>query len=458
MLDYDNNMGTTCVLKSWGFRRGTALILAALAVVGTWAHSGHMGGDFTLRIEIAEDGVRYDISGYGGLFPGIPSDARTLKLSYDKCEYNFPRPAQAERVQKELLAYLSDPNPVHIDGLLVKPVMERFEMLPNGAPEAEAAPELFPPDVRIFLHYPSKSMPRQVSLTWMIFAARPGEQLLSGPQSPQLFALLKAADQKKVLRFTEDEPEVVWHAPTVPAGEQITPAIVDTPIERLRIPVVAWGSAAIGILCLMLLPLVPAGRTRWSALGAAVIVPLIGFVALPSVAVVEMDSPWTPVPELPDEQQAAGIFDTLQSNIYRAFDYTKESDVYDVLVQSVDGKLLDRLYREVYESLILRDEGGAVAQVQEVKLLDTHLVSAGALEASESRAFKIAAHWQVRGVVTHWGHSHERVNEYRATYTVAERDQQWKIVGMTDAQQERVDPQVADGSAPSTEPAEAQQS
>ena len=61
-----------------------------------------------------------------------------------------------------------------------------------------------------------------------------------------------------------------------------------------------------------------------------------------------------------NEAQALAIFVPLHANIYRAFDYGGESDVYDALAQSVQGELLDRTYRDVRRSLALQEAGGAV--------------------------------------------------------------------------------------------------
>ena len=54
----------------------------------------------------------------------------------------------------------------------------------------------------------------------------------------------------------------------------------------------------------------------------------------------------------------------------------------------------------------------------------------------------VNARWQVEGVVYHWGHSHSRLNEYRARYTVASVSQGWRIVGVEPLEQRRVDPVV----------------
>ena len=69
------------------------------------------------------------------------------------------------------------------------------------------------------------------------------------------------------------------------------------------------------------------------------------------------------------EQRAVEIFRTLQANLYKAFDYETEDQVYDVLEQSVDGALLDDIYTEVYRSLLVVEKSAAVCKVREVDVL-----------------------------------------------------------------------------------------
>ncbi|MEO1279888.1 MAG: hypothetical protein AAFV77_13095, partial [Planctomycetota bacterium] len=57
--------------------------------------------------------------------------------------------------------------------------------------------------------------------------------------------------------------------------------------------------------------------------------------------------------------------------------------------------------------------------------------------------------WQVEGTVYHWGHSHTRVHEYEAVYTLAGLNEGWRIVDQQMRQQRRLDD---DGMAPAAAP------
>jgi hypothetical protein len=73
-----------------------------------------------------------------------------------------------------------------------------------------------------------------------------------------------------------------------------------------------------------------------------------------------------------------------------------------------------------------------------VEVLDTALVSSGSLPDSGSAAFSIQSRWRVYGTVYHWGHVHARTNEYQARYTIAQREDRWKIIGMQTLGQRRI--------------------
>jgi len=143
--------------------------------------------------------------------------------------------------------------------------------------------------------------------------------------------------------------------------------------------------------------------------------------------------------DLPSDAEAVSVFEPLHENIYRAFDYTDESDVYDALAESVDGPLLERLYDEVYRSLVLQEAGGAVSRVASVRHLDLAVEEIGVVGERALPGFVVDATWQVDGAVYHWGHAHTRTNEYRARYTVHAAEQGWRIAASEVLAQRRVD-------------------
>jgi hypothetical protein len=130
---------------------------------------------------------------------------------------------------------------------------------------------------------------------------------------------------------------------------------------------------------------------------------------------------------VPDEAEAAAIFTDLHRNIYRAFDHDDEGDIYDALSDSVDGRLLDRIYAEVYEALTMRDQGGALSKVHKVDILRSRVLDAPDA-AGDRPTFRVRATWEVLSSLVHEGHEHVRLVEYEGVYAVAHREDGWRIV------------------------------
>jgi hypothetical protein len=89
----------------------------------------------------------------------------------------------------------------------------------------------------------------------------------------------------------------------------------------------------------------------------------------------------------------------------------------------------------------MEEEGGAMSRVVSVRPIATSVVSQGEIEDAgvATRAFTVDATWQVDGRVTHWGHAHDRTNEYEGRFTVAASANGWRIHDAEVTRQERVD-------------------
>jgi hypothetical protein len=123
-----------------------------------------------------------------------------------------------------------------------------------------------------------------------------------------------------------------------------------------------------------------------------------------------------------DDLASREVVQGLLTNVYRAFDFRAEGDIYDVLARSVDGDLLREVYLEMSRGLVLANQGGASARVKSVELTE--------LDATPAEDAGISARttWQIRAAVGHWGHIHERRNEYQANLELRPIDGAWKLV------------------------------
>ena len=67
-----------------------------------------------------------------------------------------------------------------------------------------------------------------------------------------------------------------------------------------------------------------------------------------------------------DDERASGLIAGLLKNVYRAFDFRNEEDVYDKLALSVSGDLLTDIYLQHRKSMAVQQAGGAQAKIKEV--------------------------------------------------------------------------------------------
>ena len=123
-----------------------------------------------------------------------------------------------------------------------------------------------------------------------------------------------------------------------------------------------------------------------------------------------------------DDVATQAVVEGLLTNVYRAFDFRAESDIYDVLARSVDGDLLREVYLEMRRGLVLANQGGASARVKSVELTELDATPA------EDQGISARTTWQIRAAVGHWGHIHERRNEYQANLELRPMDGAWKLV------------------------------
>ena len=133
-----------------------------------------------------------------------------------------------------------------------------------------------------------------------------------------------------------------------------------------------------------------------------------------------------------NDEKARSVVLGLLHNVYRAFDFRKEEDIYDVLEQSVEGQLLQQIYLETRKGLELANQGGARAKVKEI-VLDELSTDAGA-----NGGFVAEATWTVAGSVGHWGHVHQRANRYKGMLTIEPVDGAWKLVSAEVLEEERI--------------------
>lgn len=331
-------------------------------------------------------------------------------------------PEEEARVRAAVERFLLDENAVTIDGVPVRGVIESYELIRLGRENLLLFPKTGMRALTRFdvvVSYPFKTEPERVEMTWSAFPADTlSEEALSATgERPRmtLLGLIKAEGVVEQVIFSASDPTVEWHPSHLTIDERLAPVPVPTTFERATFPALSAGLALAGIVLGLAL-------ARRHGLRAVVAVGGVFLV----MAAVTLRTGRVPIGEVEvSEDRLLEIFRPLHANVYRAFDYSSESDIYDALARSVSGPMLEELYTQIHRGLVQAENGGSVGRVTRVDLDEAKVTG---FEAKGTPSFTVEAYWLVEGTVYHWGHSHPRETVYHASYTVAAEDDRWRIV------------------------------
>ena len=326
-----------------------------------------------------------------------------------------------DEIKARVAEFLAAHGLVLIDGRPAEGTLDRINFIyrtlrTSGVIDPPRDLDVYSATLGVIFVYPTDGLPEEVSLEWDLFDER--IEVVGAAATDEAGGLpyfLTPGDN--VLRWQN-----FLTNPTIPGLVE-----VGAPPEG-RSP---------GLVALMLVGLVglgflivrhgralrAGGRPPLGTVVTASILALIVVVALPGV----MRSSGV------SDEEAAEIIHGLLLNTYRAFDYREEDRIYDTLEQSISGELLTDVYLETRRSLELENQGGARAKVKEVEVL-----SAESEPLDGVTGFAAQGTWNVAGSVGHWGHIHQRRNQYEARFTVEAIAGIWKITGLEILQEERL--------------------
>lgn len=372
----------------------------------------HPGPSIWGEITLEKDAMTFLIEG--------AADPLTENLGLDRLLLGPMEESEEARLRSAIDDFFQRNVPVLLDGRAVLPELEEL-VIQDGVPEDADFMS-----ARIVLKYRCTDLPRQMSVTWHGFE---GEDVDYIP----VVIRLRRDGSPRMFSFFPDEPQYVWHAADVRPRRARTDLAVAAPaVDRPAVPLPALVVLLLGI------GLLAVRRPRPLEGSATIMVALLLAVFLRDVGRVEVPFLGGGRAALPAPDQARQIFESLHRNIYDAFEADTEEGIYERLAASVDNRLLDDLYGDVYESLILREQGGAVCGVDSIEVLDG-AVDTRVYEERDVAEYRIDWKWRVHGVVSHWGHIHRRTNEYRALYTVRHDGERWKIAEAEVLEHQRVD-------------------
>jgi hypothetical protein len=329
---------------------------------------------------------------------------------------------EQDAVRSLIREWLSKDNSVLINGTPVEPEFSRIDLYSLNLSDfaAQAAAQrvsLASGRVGIIMRYRTPdNVVRDVKLSWNKFYSTMNKIPAVVIAYPDLM------DRFEFSRFNKAEDnQLSW---------TVRPEDVPTPVEaiaavipskpQMRIPVGSLVAMAAAFGCLFFRN----PRTRFTGIAIGL---LLAVVCWPVGSVV-IGHPWLPPAEIPSTE-AQRVFTELHQGMYRSMDSGSEERIYDVLAKTVDGSLLEETYLKLRQSLELREQGGAIARIRNIQYDDTQLMPRQQ-SVIPWPAFQLRSTWTVAGTVEHWGHVHERQNQFEAIFTVEPRDGTWKLTRM----------------------------
>ena len=343
----------------------------------------------------------------------------------------FIEPDELEPLKHRIGEFLLSKNPVLVDGVALKPILDRSNYITvgiTGIQILEQPPrlEISTAIVGVIIAYLTNGIPQQVGVDWELFT----DQVQRVPAT--------ATDPAGPLPtyLTPDDNVHTWtnylKNYTPPTVAQV--AAKDT-IDKVSIPV---GSVIGLIAALIALAWLWQRRRQQRAyripLFTAIVAVVVAVISFP-YAQFAISRPMALMTGLtPDESKT--VMHSLLKNVYRSFDFRNESDVYDKLALSVEGDLLEEIYLQNRKSFAVKKAGGAQARVKEIDIIDAQSRSL----SSGKDGYGLQAKWTALGTVGHWGHVHTRKNYYDALVQVQVIDGHWKITGLELLEEKRIEP------------------
>ena len=303
-----------------------------------------------------------------------------------------------EEIKKRIGDFLIHRNVVRIDGEARNPILDRIHFvevslagitvqeIPKPMPYASAI-------VGIIFAYPDKGMPKEITMQWDMFNEKIQRIpcVSEDPAGPWPYDLQPSDSVLKWTNFLKH-----YKLPTV-SEQKIQAATFHLPILSLIFVLTA---------VFMLF------RNRWTlsgfSKGRKFLFSLLVILSIFSYPIGnEYNLPFLSK-KISSEPEAEKILFQLLKNTYRAFDFRKESDIYDKLAISNDQDLLQEIYLQTRNSMAIEEQGGIEAKVEEV------VIKSVKEHQNSSRDYSYRCQWIVRGEIGHWGHNHQRINQYDA--------------------------------------------
>ena len=338
---------------------------------------------------------------------------------------------ELEPLKQRIGEFMLTKNPVRIDGKTYRPILDRtnyIKLALSGIQLLEQPErlEISTAIIGVIITYITDGLPQQVTMDWELFTEQVQQvpATATDPAGPFLSYV------------TPDDNRVIWNnflkKYEIPRVEEI---IVSESISTKQIP-------AITVLCVLVLTIMylrffQRQRSETSVRTVLILSFVLSGIALLTFPFLRINIPVPGVVATSlNNEEASVLINELLKNVYRAFDFREEGDIYDKLALSVSGDLLEQIYLQNRKSFAIKKAGGAQAKIKKVEVIDVDMEPVKGQEIT----FRLNTRWTAMGSVGHWGHVHMRKNYYDALITVSAIDGRWKITDLELLQETRIDP------------------
>ncbi len=317
---------------------------------------------------------------------------------------------EQEHLKKAIAEFLINRNPIVIDGQSAVPIIDRVHFLevnlsgiqvievPRPMPYVSAL-------IGIVFAFPHEGLAQHVEVHWDMFSDRTQRvQATSiGPEGPWPYDLQPGDSIMKWENFLKH-----YQLPNI-TGQRVEAATIHVPIFTLVF-------VAMVLFMLFRHAWKINNFSRWRKF-LFVLYILLAIFAYP--VGIEKRVPFLKK-TVYSATEAGELIGLLLKNTYRAFEFRDEGMIYDKLALCNDEDLLQKIYLQTRKSMVIENQGGIEARVDEV--LVTHVEQ---MKTEGDRTFRCK--WIAKGEVGHWGHKHRRINQYDAIITIRPVDGVWKL-------------------------------
>ena len=350
--------------------------------------------------------------------------------SWMSLDVPIEKPIEAEqqaRLREQIGQFLLQQSQVKINGAKSRPLLDRVDFVrvsPQGIQSLDTAERLtfHTALVGVILAYVTPGPPQEVTVDWTHF----DDQITSIPSTvidPVSQLPYDLTPAQPTLRWTNMLDAYNYQVATIDAIAAQAANQIEIPLASVLLCLAAALIAGFGGLLAL------NGVYRITM----VVLLFVVAVGMGSFGRIAVRNPFAAPYQLP-EVESLLILQGLLQNTYRAFDFRAENDVYDKLAVSAAGDLITDIYLQSRKRLVMEEQGGARAKVQDVQLLD----AVQAAPPGRRQRFTFQCAWRITGTVNHWGHTHQRRNQYDAMITIQPIERTWKIVALDVIEERRL--------------------